>query len=208
MKKILFTLAIGSLSGLQAQTDSLQLKEQIFVKANAVFLPVGIINTGVEYQLSNKMTIQADLLISPWKSFVGRYAQVYMVGVDTRYYFGQAFKNWYVGFNLSGARFIMQKFNYWFDGTAQYVENGPIYQNTDLYQDGYGLFFGATAGYQYKINDRFNLDFYLSAGSVQSFYKGLHKVTGERYDEKPNRDFDRSGEWLPYRGGVMISYRL
>lgn len=189
MKKILFTLAIGSLSGLQAQTDSLQLKEQIFVKANAVFLPVGIINTGVEYQLSNKMTIQADLLISPWKSFVGRYAQVYMVGVDTRYYFGQAFKNWYVGFNLSGARFIMQKFNYW---------------NTDLYQDGYGLFFGATAGYQYKINDRINLDFYLSGGTIQSFYKGLHKKTGQRYDKEPNR----SGEWLPYRGGIMISYRL
>lgn len=207
MKKILLALTAGGLSGLHAQTDSINLKEQLFVKANAVFLPVGIVNAGVEYQLSKKLTMQGDIFISPWKSFKGRYLQIYMLGIDTRYYFNQAFQNWYVGFNISGARFIMQKYNYW-NGTSQYLKGGPIYQNSDLYQNGFGLFFGATAGYQYKINDRLNLDFYLSAGSVQSFYKGFHKVTGERYDPQSNREFNRSGEWLPYRGGLMVSYRL
>lgn len=207
MKKTILLLSIlfGFLSNAQ-DLDSTTSKK-IYVKANALFLPVGILNAGVEYQLKEKITVQADVFISPWKSFMGKYAQIYMIGFDGRYYFKEAFKHWYVGANISGARFVMQKFNYWTDGLTQYTPDSPIYNKADLYQDGYAITIGATLGYQFQLSDRWNMDLYLGAGSVQSFYKGYHKDLGIRYDDD-GRKWNKSGEFLPYRGGVMISYKL
>ena len=37
-------------------------------------------------------------------------------------------------------------------------------------------------------------------------YEGFEKKTGIRYDLKENVNF--SGQWLPYRGGVMIGYKF
>ncbi|ACU08343.1 hypothetical protein FIC_01901 [Flavobacteriaceae bacterium 3519-10] len=208
MKKILFALAIavGSMANAQLQDSTHQ--KQLYVKANTLFLPVGVLNAGLEYQVSKKMTVQADVFISPWKSFMGKYAQMYMLGFDGRYYFNEAFKHFYVGANISAARYKMQKYNYWSDGPYQYQENSPIYVTSDLYQDGYALFLGATVGYQWQLSENWNLDLYVGAGTAQSMYRGYHKTLGVRYDTDPNRDYNLSGELVPYRGGLMISYKL
>lgn len=184
-----------------------EISKKLYIKANALFLPIGILNAGLEYQINDKVTIQGDLFISPWKSFAGKYAQVYMVGFDGRYYFKEAFKHWYVGANISGARYIIQKYNYWKSGPSQFKPDSPIYNKADLYQNGYSVIFGATVGYQFEIGKRWNMDLYLGAGSAQSFYKGYHKELGIRYDDD-GRKWNKSGEWIPYRGGVMISYQL
>ena len=180
---------------------------KVYIKANALFLPIGILNAGVEYQIKEKFTLQADVFISPWKSFAGKYMQIYMLGFEGRYYFKEAFQHWYVGANISAARFIMQKYNYWSDGPYQYTPESPTYITSDLYQDGYGFFAGVTAGYQFQLSDRWNMDLYLGAGSAQSFYHGYHKELGIRYDDD-GRKWDKSGEFIPYRGGIMISYKL
>ena len=52
------------------------------------------------------------------------------------------------------------------------------------------------------------MDLYVGGGSIQSYYKGYHKELGVRYDTDPTRQYNQSGEWLPYRGGIMISYRI
>ena len=52
------------------------------------------------------------------------------------------------------------------------------------------------------------MDLYLGGGTAQSYYKGFHKTLGVRYDTDPDRIYNQSGEWIPYRGGVMISYQL
>lgn len=181
--------------------------KKLYVKANALFLPIGILNAGLEYQVSNKVTIQGDIFISPWKSFAGRYAQVYMVGFDARYYFKEAFKHFYVGANLSAARYKLQKYNYWKSTPYQYTPESPIYDKSDLYQDGYSVIFGAVVGYQFDIATKWKLDLFLGAGSAQSFYKGYHKELGVRYDND-GRKWNKSGEWIPYRGGLMVSYQL
>ena len=208
MKKILFALAIavGSMANAQLQDSTHQ--NQLYVKANALFLPVGVLNAGLEYQVSNKMTVQADVFISPWKSFMGKYAQMYMLGFDGRYYFNEAFKHFYVGANISAARYKMQKYNYWNNDLSLYPKDAPSYINSDLYQDGFSYFLGATAGYQWQLSPKWNLDLYMSAGTVQSFYRGYHKTLGIHYDADPARKYNRSGEFLPYRGGLMISYKL
>ena len=202
---LIFAILFGVLSNAQKQNS--ESSKSVYVKANALFLPLGMLNAGVEYQLKEKVTVQAEVFISPWKSFAGKYAQVYMVGFDGRYYFKEAFKHWYLGVNLSGARYIIQKYNYWSDGPFQYTEDSPIYKASDLYQNGYSIMLGATAGYQFQLSERWNMDLYLGLGTVQSFYKGYHKELGIRYDDD-GRTWNKSGEFLPYRGGIMIAYKL
>ncbi len=65
---------------------------------------------------------------------------------------------------------------------------------------------GVTGGYQFQLSDRWNLDVYATVGSSQGFYKGYDRTTGQRYDQPSG--LNRSGEIIPYRGGVMISYKL
>lgn len=183
-----------------------QNEKKLYVKGNALFIPLGIINTGVEYQLGSKYTIQGDVLISPWKSFAGKRAQIYMIGFEPRYYFNEAFKHWYVGANISAARYMVQKWNYWSDAPYQFTPDSPVYVTSDLYQDGYSILLGATVGYQFKLSEKLNADVYLGVGTNQGFYKGIHKDLGIRYDETDK--WNRSGEFIPYRGGIMISYQL
>lgn len=207
MKKLIFAFAILFSVLHSAQSHDSVSAKKIYVKANALFLPIGILNAGVEYQLKEKITLQGDVFISPWKSFAGKYMQIYMLGFDARYYFKEAFKHWYVGANISGARYIAQKWNYWSDEPYQYTSESPIYIKSDLYQDGFSFMLGATVGYQFQLNDRWNMDLYIGGGTSQGFYKGYHKELGIRYDDA-SRKRNRSGEWIPYRGGIMIGYKL
>lgn len=102
-------------------------------------------------------------------------------------------EKWYVGANIGMAVYDMQKWNYW---------------NSSLYQKGFNLMLGATVGYQFKINDHWNLDLYLGGGNSQGFYHGWDgsKSPRERYDDADN--WNKSGEWIPYRGGLMVAYKF
>lgn len=187
-------------------------KNDTYIKANALFVPVGMLNVGVEHGFSEHITGQTDLFVSPWKSFAGKHAQVYMLGFNGRYYFNEAFKKFYVGLDFSVARFNIQKYGYWNDNFYVH-KNGVVtpYINSNLYQKGYSVIFGGLAGYQFTLGDRWNLDLYLGLGTMQSFYKGYDKISGERYDtegDSMGRETNRSGEWLPYKGGLMLSYKL
>ena len=212
MKKLLF---LGSLvlatAGIKAQTqDSLQYKNQ--VKGNLLFAPIGMLNVGYEHAFNNHWTGQVDLFVSPWKSFGGKHAQIALVGVDGRYYFRKAFEGFYVGGNITGGVYNVQKWNYWNDSYYTH-KNGDAtpYIEKNLYQKGYTFVLGAVGGYQFVISDRWTLDLYLGIGTMQSFYKGYDKISGDRYDnleDSMGRDWNRSGEWMPYRGGLMLSYKF
>jgi hypothetical protein len=131
--------------------------------------------------------------------------QYYSVSLEGRYYFDEAFKHWYIGGNIAGSRFIAQKWNYWSDSTLL-MKNGNVYQYSDVYQKGYSIILGITGGYQFKLAENWNMDIYAGIGTSQDFYKGYVRSTGARYDVAEG--FNKSGEILPYRGGVMISYKL
>ena len=202
---LIFAILFGVLSNAQKQNS--ENSKNVYVKANALFLPLGMLNAGVEYQLKEKITLQADVFISPWKSFASTYLQMYMLGFEGRYYFKQAFQHWYVAANITGTRFIMQKYFFTGNQFTQYTPDSPIYNTKDLYQDGFGFILGATVGYQFQLSDRWNMDLYLGVGTIQGFYKGYHKELGIRYDDD-ERAWNKSGEILPYRGGIMIAYKL
>lgn len=172
---------------------SAQNEKTLYVKGNALLLPVAVINVGFEYQLSDKYTLQMDGLISPWKSFNGNHAQIYMAHAEGRYYFNEVFRKWYVGINAGFGLFDLTKWNY---------------IGTDKFQRGYNFMLGATVGYQWQLSEKWNLDAFLGGGTSQGFYHGYADVPARwiRYDDAEG--WNRSGEFLPYRGGIMIAYKL
>lgn len=205
MKKALSFLGIFLISILFSQ------KNETYVKANALFAPVGIINVGVEQGLSKQFTAQADVFVSPWKSFSGHKALGGIINLEGRYYFDEAFSKWYLGLTGGFGVFEFQKWNYWNDNF--YVDNkGNVTDliNSNLYQKGMAYFFGVSVGYQFKLSDRWKLDIFGSFGIIQSYYKGYQRGLPEtqeyRYDKVEN--WDISTEYLPYRGGIMFSYKL
>lgn len=210
--KKLNTIALLSISTLFFAQEQNPIKEsadkQLYIKGNALFIPVGIINIGLEQQITDKITLQGDVFISPWKSFSGHELEYYMLGVDGRYYFKEAFKGWYLGANISFSKYKIQKWSYWnddfyYDADIDLLTNRI---NSNLYQKGHSVLFGVVGGYQFKIGDRWNMDIYAGIGNSQDFYKGYDRTTGERYDSAPG--WNRSSEWIPYKGGIMLSYRL
>lgn len=188
MKKIALSFALfWSLFSFSQDSKSL------YIKGNMLLAPVGILNTGLEYQLSPKYTIQADVFISPWKSFSGYHAQVYMGTLEGRYYFKEAFKKWYIGVNAGSGVFDLTKLNY---------------AGTNRYQRGFNFTFGAVAGYQFQWRENWNVDLFLGGGSIQSFYHGYENIPPNIFRYDGAEGWNRSGEFLPFRGGVMISYKL
>ncbi|KMQ59237.1 hypothetical protein ACM39_18530 [Chryseobacterium sp. FH2] len=194
-------LSVGSLNAQEQEKP----ETSVYLKGNALFIPIGVINVGLEHQLSKRYTLQGDLLISPWKSFAGHEMQYYSVSVEGRYYFDEAFKHWYLGANLGFSAFNVQKWNYWKEGIFV-NDNNEEFSKSNLHQKGISILVGVTAGYQFKLSENWNMDIYATAGSSQDFYKGYDRTTGERYDGASGTN--KSGEIVPYRGGVMLSYKF
>ncbi|MCW3159750.1 DUF3575 domain-containing protein [Chryseobacterium oryctis] len=203
-------LTLLSLGTLTAQEQELEKQEtNTFIKGNALLIPIGVVNVGIEHQLSKKYTLQGDILISPWKSFAGHPLQYYSASVEGRYYFDEAFKHWYLGANLSFAVFNVQKWNYWKSGYYENEATKELFEYSNIYQKGFSILVGVTAGYQFKLSENWNMDIYATIGSSQGFYKGYDRTTGKRYDtDGKSTGWNKSGEILPYRGGIMISYKF
>lgn len=197
---VLAFLSVGTINAQEQGQD-----KSLYIKGNALFIPIGILNAGIEKQISPKYTIQGDVFISPWKSFAGHELQMYSVSVEGRYYFKEAFKHWYIGANIGFSAYKLQKWNYWNDN-IYVTDNGDDLINSNLYQSGYSVMLGITGGYQFQLSDRWNLDVYATVGTSQGFYKGYDRTTGLRYESAEK--FNKSGEIIPYRGGIMISYKL
>lgn len=165
-------------------------QSQTVIKANVSAL-LGYPQIGLETTLGKKTTFQIDALASLWKSFNGGPQEIYMVVPEFRYYPKKALEGFYFGIHIGGSKYKFQKWNY---------------LNTDNYQEGYSILYGGTIGYQVKIDEHFSLDGFIGGGSQQGYYNGYLISTGERYEHA--RTYNKSGEFLPYRGGIMIVYKL
>lgn len=182
MKKLLLVLVLILSSISQAQT---------FLKGNTITTLLTIPNIGIETSIGKKSTFQFDVTASLWKSVNGNPRQFYLFIPEYRYHFKEKSSGFYVGAHVGATVFNFQKWNY---------------LNTNKYEEGFGYVMGATLGYKAKINEKWSLDCFLGGGSHQGFYKGYIIGTKERYEKATN--YNKSGEWLPYRGGVMLAYKL
>ncbi|HCK06491.1 MAG TPA: hypothetical protein DHV98_09140, partial [Flavobacteriaceae bacterium] len=62
--------------------------------------------------------------------------------------------------------------------------------------------------YKKRLDARWALEAFIGGGLVQANYKGYSGFM--RVDVLPGdtREFNKSGEWALYRGGLMITYAL
>ncbi|MFV8378242.1 DUF3575 domain-containing protein [Flavobacterium sp. LB3R33] len=164
---------------------------QTYIKVNPVTTLLTIPNVGVEMSIGKKATFQFDVLSSFWKSMSGKPKQYYIFIPEYRYFFHEKYDGFYVGAHIGATLFNFQKWNSY---------------NSFMYQKGFGYVMGATVGYEKKISEKFLVDIYLGGGNSQGFYKGYFIGTDTRYESA--KDYNKSGEWFPYRGGVMVSYKL
>lgn len=181
MKKYTFLLLLLA-SSLYSQT---------YFKFNAPTTLLGAPQIGVETSLSKHLTFQADVLGTYWESLNNAPLKTVMAFTEVRYNFNENYKGFYVGGHIGGSKYELQKWTY---------------INSDVFQKGYSIFFGVSIGYKIKINDKWMIDMFMGGGNQQASYKGYYLGTNERYEDA--RNYNKSGEWLPYRGGIMFSYRL
>lgn len=161
---------------------------QTKLKWNAAYWLVGFTNMSVETRLGRKFTFNGDIVYSPWKSVFNNPMQFGQIIPEVRFYPREAFNGFYVGGFGAFQIFKMSKWNY---------------INTGKYQEGRGFALGLSLGYELNINDRWSLDMFAGGAWQNSQYDGYYTATNERYVA-----WNGSGEWMPYKVGVSIAYRL
>lgn len=164
---------------------------QTTLKFNAASALVGVPNVGFETSIGKKTTFQLDALASFWESVNGNPYRVFILTPEIRYHFNEKFDGLYLGANVSGGTFKLTKYGY---------------EGTGLYQKGFNVIFGLTVGYQWKLNENWGLDVFIGGGHQEAIYKGFD-AQGNRYDTWIH-DWNKSGEMVLYRGGLMITYKI
>jgi len=184
MKKILILLVL---------IFSVQSQSQTYVKFNGATALLAIPNVGIETSIGEKITFSVDVMASFWESFDSKTPmKFYTLTPEVRYHFKEKYNGFYFGGHAGPDIYELQKWNYW---------------DSNKYEKGFGYRLGATIGYNIKLKEKFVLDVFIGGGWHQGFYKGLYNDgTPGRYEKA--KGFNKSGEWLLYRGGVMISYKL
>jgi len=188
------TLFLG-MSSLSAQT---------YVKLNALYAIVGVVNPSVEFAISPKSTIQSEMVISPWRSINGKHATFGILMSEYRRYFKQHNDGWYLGGNIGMMAFDISK--------PQFIDGQPSFQ--DRYSKGYGFMIGLSAGYEYIFKERWILDAFFGWSWMSSFYNGYsmdgeiqlnpHRPVQPKYPDP----FNGSSEWYPNKIGISIGYRI
>lgn len=160
------------------------------VKVNGLTLLVGVPGVAYERPLRDRVSFQLDATVSPWRSVGGAPQQFLIVVPEWRFHPRGVGRGWFLGAHVGVTAFRLQKWEY---------------RDSDLYQEGFGLLLGLTVGYRKELRGPWGLEVFAGGGNAQSLYKGYHYLTGIRYDSA--HAWNQSAEWLPYRGGVMVTYR-
>ena len=185
---------------------------QTYIKGNATYALFAIPSFGIEVGIGEKTTFQLDATMSFWNSitlgskpnFQKRPFVFNYVFPEFRYYFKEKNDGFYLGAHTGAGMFKLSK--------------NKSYASSNMYQYGYIFFTGIPAGYQWKLKERWSLDLFLSGGWSNANYQGFDKDTGERVDDDCHelglcptnirKGYNYSAQWIPYRGGLMIGYKL
>lgn len=82
---------------------------QGYVKLNALYAALGVINPAVEFAITPKSSLQTDIVISPWKSINGKHMNFAIFMGEYRRYFKAHNDGWYLGANIGMMAFDMTK---------------------------------------------------------------------------------------------------
>lgn len=176
---------------------------QTELKFNTVTALILVPNIGIEVGFTNHLSFQLDATASFWDSFNGAPLQMVQVFPEFRYYPKENLKGLFIGGHVGFGMFTLTKNRF-----PEFVEKGN-YTN-DQQMSGRNTYYGITLGYKKFINQKFGYEVFIGGGTSQANYRGYSYINRTRYDVPigETRNFNKSGEWLPYRGGVMLLYRI
>jgi hypothetical protein len=184
MKRIIgFCLVLGALSGYG----------QHKVKVNAATTLLGFPSIGYERPIGKYFSFHIDAIGSTFNRYHNMPLKFLIITPEVRYYPKATQTGFFVGGHLGGSTFHLQKYGY---------------ENTNKYQKGYNYMAGISLGYVYALSDKFALEGFVGGGTIQSYYRGYDITTGLRYEDSYPDKFNKSGEWLPYRGGVNLVWKI
>ena len=165
-------------------------------------------NIGIEVQLTDKIGYQLDTSATFFDNIEGSPFQTTQIFNEIRYYptlkEGKNKRSFFIGPHIGYGMFTLRipKFITSIVDT-ELKEEGS-------YQSGRNAYYGITIGKKIPLkNPKLNLELFIGGGSSQSNYKYYNK-NEQRIFAITNykRKFNKSGEELPYRGGLMLTYKL
>ena len=184
---------------------AIKLYPQLEAKAN-VLTSLGLIpNVGVEIQTGQKNSLQLDVLASFWNKLNNSKTPLHInqTFLEYRFYKKNDLSGLYVGPHIGYGMFTLKKPTF----AVIYDPYGGSNYNNDTYQSGRVAFYGLTFGYKKRINKRISLEVFIGGGYSMANYKAYTEDV--RSDIRDNwRTFNRSGEFVAYRGGLMINYNF
>ena len=166
-----------------------KLSSQNYIKGNVSTL-IGFPHVGSEFRIGKKTTFQIDLFTSLWKSINNGPVKILMIIPESRYYYKSIDKGLYTGLHIGGAYYNLKRWDY---------------KNLEYNQKGYSVLYGMSLGYKQEISKKISIDIFIGGGNQQGFYKG-YDSQGNRYESATK--YNKSGEWLIYRGGIMFTYLI
>ena len=184
---------------------SLTLYSQTELKFNLASAPFLVPNIGIEVQISERFGYQLDTSASFYNNIEGSPFHMTQIFNEVRYYPNKNKKrNFFIGAHVGYGMYNLR--------LPRWIANisGSEYKEEGSYQYGRNAYYGVTIGKKIPLkNEKFNLEIFIGGGSSQSNYKYYNKDEQRIFAiTNYKRKFNKSGEELPYRGGLMLTYKL
>ena len=179
---------------------------QGYLKMNALYATVGLINPQVEFIVSPHSTMSVDITYSPWRRWNGNHSHFVIYMNEYRYYFKESTRGWYLGANIAMHAFDINRPQFW--------ERGRLISRQQDYGKGFSVGFGIGAGWSHWLSDRWVLDVSFAFDKLYSWYNRYSKdgdiemhPQGHEHYLKPD-PFNGSVEEIPIKLGVSFGYRI
>lgn len=141
------------------------------LKTNIIHDLSTTLNLGVEFGLSQRLTLDLPVSVNPWKFSDDKKLNLTLVQPELRFWTGEAFNGHFIGFNLMYANFnvggIEVPFNLWRD-LETYRYEGNIYGG------------GISYGYHWFLGKRWSMEATIGLGYMHSRYdKYVYRKCGK-----------------------------
>ena len=133
------------------------------IKTNLLYWATTTPNIGTEIAVGKKHTAQIFFGLNPWKQSGGDQSSLrhWLVMPEYRYWFKQNFNGWFLGAHALGGQYNV--------GSVK-LPFGLKKQLRDHRYEGWYVGGGVTAGYQWKLASRLNLETSIGVGYIYSNY--------------------------------------
>ena len=188
---------------------------QTDVKINLLTAPFLIPNFAFEIPTSKNQSVQLDVLGSFWNEFSLFNDEHFLINqtfLEYRWYQNELNQGWFIGPNIGYGMFTLKKPDWAeireFPRTSTILLSEHIISN-DEYSSGRTFFYGLSFGIKKRLSSKWFMEFFIGAGLTHSWYKGFQGLNRtDLNNETEYRRFNKSNEWLLYKGGLMLVYRM